>query len=154
MDRGVIVGHAAGAQRLYDSAVNIGAGRIEHDIVISERNLVENLPVVVDVEGGPATRPASQSLRLICAAPSKDHQIATYVLFTREEHRTIYRRHRQARIADQCLRGQYANQRDLVRIQIVTLRRSPIGVDINEVNSIGGYGPHTSKSLLFQPLND
>ncbi len=41
-------------QRFERASGDIGASRIEHGVVIGERNVAQELPIIVDVEGRPA----------------------------------------------------------------------------------------------------
>src|ERR1035438_1240011 len=51
----IVVSHPPPAQRFHHPACYVRAGWIEHGVVIGERNFVEHLPVVVDIEGGPTS---------------------------------------------------------------------------------------------------
>jgi hypothetical protein len=50
----VIAAHAVRRQRFQRAPGDIGAGGVEHGVVIGEGNVVEKLPVVVGVEGRPS----------------------------------------------------------------------------------------------------
>src|ERR1035438_8032918 len=53
-DRSMVAVYFVSRQRFQHAPGNVRAGGIEHGIVVSEGNLVEELPIVVGVESGPA----------------------------------------------------------------------------------------------------